>query len=57
MNIAMMMLIFVCGTVMFAVDGKPIGGIVAEAGNPRSCLLTLVLFIVLIALIAMSITV
>jgi len=57
MNMAMMMLIFVCGTVMFAVDGKPIGGIVAEAGNPRSCLLTLVLVLVLIGLIAMSITV
>jgi hypothetical protein len=55
MNMAILMLIFVCGTVMFAVDGKPIGGIVAEAGNPRSCLLTLILFLVLIGLIVVII--
>ncbi|HYF64852.1 MAG TPA: hypothetical protein VD886_18655 [Herpetosiphonaceae bacterium] len=57
MDMEMTMLIFLCGTMMFAVDGKPIGGIVAEAGNPRSCLRTLVLLMVLIALIAMSVSV
>jgi hypothetical protein len=55
MDMEVTMLIFVCSTVMFAVDGRPIGGIVAEAGNPRSCLRTLVLLMVLIALIAMSV--
>lgn len=57
MDLEVTMLIFVCSTVMFAVDGRPIGGIVAEAGNPRSCLRTLVLLMVLIALIAMSVSI
>ena len=52
----MTMLIFVFGTLMFAVDGRPIGGIIAEAGNLRSCLRTLILLIILIALIALRVS-